>query len=44
MQNRERCHTLDGYSQSMFADAKSLAQICADKSVVAFSANPGGKR
>ncbi|GLI80510.1 serine/threonine-protein kinase env7 [Penicillium ochrochloron] len=42
--NGERYHSLDGYSQSMFANilfAKSLAQICAEKGVVAFSANPG---
>lgn len=46
LQNGERYHSLDGYSQSMFANilfAKSLAQICADESIAVFSANPGSK-
>lgn len=46
VQNGETYHCLDGYSQSMFANilfAKSLAQICAEKSVAAFSVNPGSK-
>ncbi|KAJ5455751.1 uncharacterized protein N7458_004015 [Penicillium daleae] len=43
----ETYHSLDGYSQSMFANilfAKSLAQICAKESVAAFSANPGNTK
>ncbi|KAJ5355286.1 uncharacterized protein N7496_012498 [Penicillium cataractarum] len=47
VQNGERYHSLDGYSQSMFANilfAKSLAQICAEESVAAFSANPGNTK
>jgi NAD(P)-dependent dehydrogenase (short-subunit alcohol dehydrogenase family) len=46
MQNGERYHSLDGYSQSMLANilfAKSLAKICAEKAIVALSANPGSK-
>ena len=46
LQNGERYHSLDGYSQSMFANilfAKSLAQICADASIAVFSANLGSK-
>ncbi|CEJ57574.1 hypothetical protein PMG11_06263 [Penicillium brasilianum] len=45
--NGETYHSLDGYSQSMFANilfAKSLAQICAEKSVAAFSVNPGNTK
>ncbi|KAJ5157629.1 uncharacterized protein N7482_008729 [Penicillium canariense] len=45
--NGERYHCLDAYSQSMFANilfAKSLAQLCRDQSIAAFSANAGNTK
>ncbi|KAJ5864271.1 uncharacterized protein N7529_006187 [Penicillium soppii] len=45
--NGEDYHCLEGYSQSMLAMilfAKSLSKMCGDRSIAAFSANPGNTK
>jgi len=46
VQNGENYHCLDGYSQSMLAIIlfdKSLSKMYGDRSITAFSANPGSE-
>ncbi|KAJ5114545.1 hypothetical protein NUU61_000304 [Penicillium alfredii] len=46
-ESEEAYHPLDGYAQSMFANilfVKLLARVGADRSIAAFSANPGNTK